>query len=199
MQDKTTDSSGNFVDREPMMGLLNKQTVHIEKNYLLHYHVGDKYECTETRYLGLPMIILSVIVTASIGISLAESIAIPFGVKLLTAALSLTVSILASLITFLRLKDRALLHHQAADNYYDLLAHCRAFIVDPEIRDFTVDRLRDHERDIIDRLHRLHRDSPPIPAWAYDRVDRLIRRYRKVSTTIEHSNKNVENISTANS
>ena len=198
MQDKTIDSSGNLVDRGPMMDLLHKQTVHIEKNYLLHYHVGDKFERTETRCIGLPMIILSVFVTASIGISFAESIKIPFGVKLLAAVLSLTVSILASLITFLRLKDRALLHHQAADNYYDLLAHCRAFIVDPEIRDFPVDRLRDHERDVLDQLHRLHRDSPPIPAWAYVRVDRLIRRYRKVSKTIEKSKNNLEKISTVN-
>jgi hypothetical protein len=143
--------SPQSTNKGPMIDLLYHQMGHVEKNYLLHYYVGDRFGSIEKRWLGIPMILLSVLVTSTIGLSLVSSFVPPLWFKLSAVGTSLIVSIQASLVTFLNLRDKAQLHHQAADNFYQLLSKCRAFVADPEFNEFSPETLRRHEQQIITR------------------------------------------------
>lgn len=167
-----------------MMDLIYHQMAHIEKNYLLHYHVGDILESTEKRMIGLPMAMLSVFVTASIGVSIAAPDQLPKWAIYLSGGLSLLVSILATLITFLSLKDKAALHNRAAENYYYLLSQCKSFVADPDIFSISNDDLKKRQEYFREEVRRLHMDSPAIPGWAYKKAEKLFSTYMNVSKQV---------------
>jgi|GEM_PF-3498639 len=176
-------------EQMPMMELIYHQMAHIEKNYLLHYHVGDILESTEKRMIGLPMAILSVFVTASIGVSIAAPDQLPKWAIYLSGGLSLLVSILATLITFLSLKDKAALHNRAAENYYYLLAQCKSFISDPEVKTISNEDLKKKQEYVREEVRRLHLDSPAIPGWAYEKAEKLFSSYTNVSNHVIENQK----------
>ena len=164
-----------------IIDLIKDQMIHIRKNYLLHYYVGDHLERIEKHCLGIPAIFLSIVATTTGGFSLLQSPYPPYWLSIISVLSSMAVSILTSLITFLNTKDKVLQNHQAAANYYNLLSECKAFLAYPNANQYSSEILTKKEQEIIDKIHRLHRDSPSIPGWAYSKADALIGNYRKFS------------------
>ena len=169
---------------EMLVNLIIHQMSHAERNYLLHYHVADKHEKID-RIMGLVLVVLSVIVTASIGFSLSGSGMLNRFVVTLIGLLSLSVSVLTSVIVFLNNKEKSISHSRAAENYYYLQTKIKNFIGSPIISEMSDDEIIRVQHDFVEEVRRLHLDSPAIPGWAYKKVSRLMDSYESLSDKIK--------------
>jgi len=176
-------------EHEMMMDLIIHQMSHVERNYLLHYHVADGYEKFDRR-MGLLLVVLSVLVTASIGLALVESDAIEKTTVLLIGLLSLSVSVLTSVMTFLNHKEKSLSHSRAGENYYYLQARIRSFLGSPQLPEVTDDELLKRQTGFVEEIRQLQLDSPTVPGWAYKNSDKVISSYQSTSDKVkEHQGK----------
>ena len=171
-----------------LMDLIFHQMSHAERNYLLHYHVSDGFEKFDRR-MGLLLVILSVLVTASIGLSLSQPQAIDKSLVLGIGFLSLGVSVLTSVMTFLNLKEKSFSHSRAAENYYYLQAKMRAFVGRPDLESIGDDDIIKIQKEYTEEIRKLHSDSPSVPGWAYKNAEKVISSYQNTSDKIkEHQN-----------
>jgi len=167
-----------------LIELMENHVLHLEKEYVLHHHVCDRLNIIERNWLGIPMIILSAVSTGAY-LQIFQSTSTSELLKFVPIFCSIASMTLASLMTFLDLSAKAIRHHNSASNYYNLLNQCIAYLADPEIESLSPEELRKRERDIAMRMYDLLKDSPPIPGWAYAKVNKLIENEVKLRAKLQ--------------
>lgn len=112
--------------------------------------------------IGIPNTIIAAIAGASALSNFSNS-------NIVAGILSIIVSVLSGLLTFLNPSDRAKSHMQAFTEFQRLCQRLNMMKIDLASEDGEVisDELRRKMEDMFEKLHDLRSASPMIPGWAY--------------------------------
>lgn len=137
--------------------------------------------CDTLRYaIGVPTIMLSAIVGASVFAALGQNPDLP--VKLLVGFLSVASAVFAAVQTFLDYPARAERHRAAAAKYKGLVHEIEQVLCakpHPESRDTKL------IAGLRDRLADLEKSMPVVPQRIYDRIEQRYQSFRFVSKALE--------------
>ncbi|MEK6320450.1 MAG: SLATT domain-containing protein [Acidobacteriota bacterium] len=144
-----------------------------EVSKLAHWHAAAVYHKRHKFYVGLPASCLSIIVTWLLSIRLDTALLSGQGLALFATqasiTLSLIVSILTGLGTFLNFNDLATRHRTAAENLHALWRDCKNWETDFPDHSFC-EKAVQAVQQCRKRLNDINRDSPQIPKWAWKSV-----------------------------
>lgn len=157
-----------------------------ETSMLSHWNAAAVYEKRHKFYLGLPATLISILLTLLLSTQFAktgfEEKVGNVGMSYMIVFLSLIVSVLSSLVTFLNFNDLAIKHRTAAQNYHTLWREClnwRTDFPDGSKIDQAVQMVQQYRKRLCD----INRDSPQIPKWAWESVD---EQRKEGSTTYDY-------------
>jgi len=115
-------------------------------------------------WLGIPTVIISAVVGAATLSQYAKEYP---GVAILAGFLSIAVTVLSGITTFLNPNDRQSGHFTAANAYDKLNNDSRLFWSIECWQENSDEVLTSKLRELIDRKSELNSSSPQIPPWAY--------------------------------
>lgn len=136
-----------------------------EVSKLAHWYCARVYKNRNKYWLGLPAtlsaVFLSWIVSQDVG-----SLDLGYFSIDVKLVLSLAVSILSGLVTFLNFNEVASKHRIAAQRYHQLWRKCKNWKTDfPD--DSSNDKAREIVRKYREELSEINGESPQIPTWAW--------------------------------
>jgi hypothetical protein len=124
--------------------------------------------------LGIPTAIVSAVTSAAVFVQAAKDI---WWVGVAAAALSVIVTILTTLNTFLNPNEKESAHFTAAIAYDRLNNEARIFwSIDCWSADATEALLTAKIKELVERKDKLNSDSPQIPPWAWKEAQERIKR-----------------------
>jgi hypothetical protein len=124
--------------------------------------------------LGIPTAIISAITSAAVFVEAAKDI---WWVGIAAAALSVIVTILTTLNTFLNPNEKESSHSTAAHAYDRLNNDARMFwSIECWSSNATEELLTAKLMELVERKNKLNQDSPQIPQWAWDVAQERINR-----------------------
>lgn len=152
-----------------------------EVSKLAHWYCARVYGNRNKYFLGLPATLSAVFLSWIVSQDV-ESLDLGYFSIDIKLVLSLAVSILSGLVTFLNLNEVASKHRIAAQRYHHLWRRCKNWKTD-----FPDDSSNEKAREIIQRyreeLSEINGESPQIPIWAWKNTQ---KQQDKGSTSYEH-------------
>lgn len=157
------------IDDKEYFELINQEVKrHLEDSEvskLAHFYAASTYENRNKYFLGLPATLSAMILSWLVSQDVAnENVAeVSANIKLI---LSLVVSILSGLVTFLNFNDVASKHRTAAQRYHQLWRKCKNWKTDfPD--DTTNEKAKETIQKYREDLNEINNESPQIPKWAW--------------------------------
>jgi hypothetical protein len=133
-----------------------------EISKLCHFYAAERLERIHRYYLGLPTTIAALLLSWLVA---QKDLAFPFE----TAAkisLSLVVTIITGINTFLNLNELASSHRKAALRYQDIWRKCKNWQTD-FYEDSNLEQAKSSAQSYRAELTAINQQSPQIPKWAY--------------------------------
>ena len=168
-----------------------------EVSKLAHWNAAAVYERRHTVFIGLPATLLSVLLTWLLSAGFRQILANDSSIQILTKQvpvfLSLAVSILSGLGTFLNFRDLAIKHRNAAENLHSLWRDCKNWgtdFPDETTCEKAVQMVQQYRR----RINDINRDAPQIPKWAWKSVSRQKEEGSTIYKTDSNQSLEEENI-----
>lgn len=136
-----------------------------EVSKLAHFHAAAIYEKRNKYFLGLPATLSALLLSWFVSQDVANKNIEPLSanVKLI---LSLIVSLLSGLVTFLNFNEIASKHRVAAQRYQQIWRKCKNWHTDfPD--DTKNEDARKMAQQYREELNEINLESPQIPKWAW--------------------------------
>ncbi|WP_156180897.1 SLATT domain-containing protein [Desulfovibrio sp. TomC] len=145
-----------------------------EISKLAHWYAATVYDRRYKICIGLPATFFSIIITWMLSANVQDYFKSNPGqntyIIQLPLLLSLIVSILSGLGTFLDFRELATKHRTAAENLHSLWRDCKNWetdFPDAEMCEKAVQTIQLYRK----RLNEINRDAPQIPKWAWKSVN----------------------------
>jgi len=146
-----------------------------EISKLAHWNASAVYDKRNKMYIGIPATLLSVILTWLLTTNfdqiLLDNIVINTLFKNAPVIISLIISILSALGTFLNFKDLSTRHRSSAENLHVIWRDCKNWktdFPDESMCEKAVQMAQQYRR----RINEINRDAPQIPKWAWKSVSK---------------------------
>jgi hypothetical protein len=124
--------------------------------------------------LGIPTAIISAVTSLAVFAQASKDI---WWIGAIAAVLSVTVTALTTLSTFLKPNEKENAHLTAAHAYDRLNNEARIFwSIDCWSADATEEHLTARVKDLVERKDKLNSDSPQIPPWARNMAEERIKK-----------------------
>ena len=142
---------------------MEENCLHTSKSHFVTAHFWNNFHL----WIGIPTIILAAIAGT---IAFAD-----FQYhNLIAGIISIIVTILTAVATFLNPKESSNTHHNAGSNYDSLLTRVRIFWTIDCRREESIDVLAGKLKEFSEQRERLNRDCSQPPKWAYRRAKKGI-------------------------
>lgn len=142
---------------------IEENSLHTSKSHFVVAHFWERFHL----WIGIPTVIL-----AAVAGTIAFA-AFKYG-NVVAGVLSILVTVLSAVATFLNPKQCAIAHQKAGNDYDSLLTCVRIFWTIECRREESVDILADKLKDFSRERDRLNRDCPQPSRWAYTRAKKGI-------------------------
>ena len=144
-------------------------------NRIAHYELADAYEAKNHRLNVVHGISIGIIITwllsSQFKESLPEHYQTFFG-EVLPIILSMVVAVLSSLGPLLKYGEKAIKNKSAAQKYHALWRNCLNWETDYPDKSMVKEAVQ-AARNYRELINEINRESPSIPDWAWDKVEKV--------------------------
>jgi hypothetical protein len=135
---------------------IEENALHTSKSHFVAAHFWDGFHLL----IGIPTVIIAAVAGTIAFASFTHG-------NVIAGVLSILVTILSAVATFLNPKQCAITHHKAGNDYDSLLTRIRIFWTIECRREESLDILHDKLNNFALERDRLNRDQPQPSRWAY--------------------------------